>query len=79
MRSKPSNYVRDLSASSQCATADFLQTNAFYFNRFVNDFVRGMYINNLHIHDPVVTDEFFETQQKGMSFEHSFGRTGGIR
>ncbi|KAK5977176.1 LBP / BPI / CETP family protein [Trichostrongylus colubriformis] len=44
---------------------DFRLIDSPVIKKFVNDFVRGMYINNLHISDPVVTNEFFETQQKG--------------
>ncbi|RCN38849.1 LBP / BPI / CETP family protein, partial [Ancylostoma caninum] len=32
---------------------------------FVKDFVKGMYIDNKHIEDPIVTNEYFETHQKG--------------
>ncbi|KAK6752480.1 hypothetical protein RB195_003731 [Necator americanus] len=34
-------------------------------SRFVKDFVRGMYIDNKHIEDPIVTNEYIETHQRG--------------
>ncbi|XGW26548.1 hypothetical protein V3C99_007282 [Haemonchus contortus] len=44
---------------------DFRLVDSPVIKKFVSDFVRGMYINNLHISDPIVTNEYFETQQRG--------------
>ncbi|WKY03300.1 hypothetical protein Q1695_004780 [Nippostrongylus brasiliensis] len=44
---------------------DFGLIDSPVIKTFVKDFVRGMYINNVHIRDPVVTDEYIETHQRG--------------
>ncbi|KHJ95140.1 LBP / BPI / CETP family protein [Oesophagostomum dentatum] len=44
---------------------DFGLIDSPVIKKFVKDFVRGMYIDNRHIEDPVVTNEYFETHQRG--------------
>ncbi|EYB83748.1 hypothetical protein Y032_0330g2702 [Ancylostoma ceylanicum] len=44
---------------------DFGLIDSPVIKKFVKDFVKGMYIDNKHIEDPIVTNEYFETHQKG--------------
>ncbi|KAE9553522.1 hypothetical protein FO519_003271 [Halicephalobus sp. NKZ332] len=42
-----------------------INTSSIVIDRFIKTFTNGLYIDNRNIVDPVVTSEYFETQQRG--------------
>ncbi|KAE9416505.1 hypothetical protein Angca_001128, partial [Angiostrongylus cantonensis] len=44
---------------------DFSVIDSPVIKKFVENFVSGMYIDNRHIHNPVVTNEYIESYQRG--------------
>uniref|UniRef100_A0A7E4ZUG4 BPI2 domain-containing protein n=1 Tax=Panagrellus redivivus TaxID=6233 RepID=A0A7E4ZUG4_PANRE len=53
-----------------------ISTDSVVIDRFIRRFTAGLYIDNHNIADPIVTSEYFETQQRGeLTYTDSASRT----
>lgn len=53
-----------------------INTSSIVIDRFIRKFTGGLYIDNRNIADPVVTSEYFETQQRGeLTYTESISST----
>uniref|UniRef100_A0AC35FU32 Lipid-binding serum glycoprotein C-terminal domain-containing protein n=1 Tax=Panagrolaimus sp. PS1159 TaxID=55785 RepID=A0AC35FU32_9BILA len=51
-------------------------SDSIVIDRFIRRFTHGLYVDNRNIADPIVTSEYFETQQRGeLNYNDSFSET----